>query len=305
MVDLYSGCFLCPRRCGADRSGGKEGFCRMGSKPVINLYKLHYGEEPCISGSGGSGTVFFEGCSLGCVFCQNYLISKGMTSHGTVTDAEGLAGIFFELEDMGAHNINLVTPMHFAPTVRESVILARSRGLHIPAALNISGYDSADTIKMFDGVCDIYLTDFKFHSPELSKKVCGVSDYLNVATEAVDEMVRQHPSPIFDETGMLKSGVIIRHLMLPGQLFDTKKILDLILDRYGDKVIISLMDQYTPMPGAIEACRNKRLPAEFAGRLNPDHYKAMCDYLMLSGHPHCYMQEGDASGDLWIPEFNV
>jgi len=305
MRDEYSGCFLCPRHCKADRSAGKTGFCKMGAKPVVNLFKLHFGEEPVISGDEGSGTVFFEGCSLGCIFCQNYLISRGATSCGTVTDANGLADIYLELAGMNANNINLVTPMHFAPDVRDSIVTARDKGLKIPVALNISGYDSVETLKMFDGLCDIYLTDFKFYSSSLSQKVCGASDYLEVATAAVDEMVRQKGAPEFDERGMLKSGVIIRHLMLPGQLFDTKKILDLILGRYGGKVIISLMDQYTPMPLALEACNNKKLPAEFAGRVNPDHYRAMCDYLMLSGHPNCFMQEGDASGDLWIPEFKV
>ena len=301
----YSGCFLCPRHCGADRSAGKKGFCKMDAKPRVNLFRLHYGEEPCISGEEGSGTVFFEGCSLGCVFCQNYLISRGATSCGMVTDSEGLSDIYMELAGMNANNINLVTPMHWAPDIRDSIILARGKGLKIPVALNISGYDEPDTLKMFDGLCDIYLTDFKFYSSTLSAAVCGASDYLETAVRATDEMVRQRGAPVFDERGMLKSGVIIRHLMLPGQLFDTKKILDLILDRYGDKVIISLMDQYTPMPQAVEACRCKKLPAEFAGRVNPKHYAAMCDYLMPSGHPNCFMQEGDASGDLWIPEFKV
>ncbi len=305
MTDLYSNCTLCPRQCGADRAGGMTGFCRMGSVPVVNLYKLHHGEEPVISGTRGSGTVFFEGCSLGCVFCQNHMISRHATGKGTETGSADLVRIYWELEAMGAHNINLVTPMHFAPTVAESIAEAKRSGLKIPVALNISGYENVTTLKMFEGLSDIYLTDFKYFSDDLSFKVCKVRDYRARAKEALDEMVRQCPRPEFDDDGMLKEGVIVRHLMLPGQLFDTRKILDMLLDDYGEKVIISLMDQYTPTAPAVEACQKKTLPAPFAGRVSQDHYNFMCEYLAVSGHSYCFMQEGDASGELWIPEFKI
>lgn len=271
--------------------------------PVVNIYRLHFGEEPCISGTRGSGTVFFEGCDLGCRFCQNYRISNGATGKGQVCRAEELAGIYMELQEQGAHNINLVTPMHFAPDVADSIRAARAGGLNIPAALNISGYDRTYTIELFEGAADIFLTDFKFYSPELSLAVCGVRDYMQNAVKALDTMVSMAGKPVFGTDGMLVSGVIVRHLMLPGHLFDTKKILDLLLDRYGDGIIISLMNQYTPTKQAISLCGQNKLPAEFAGRVNKEHYDAMCDYLSLSGHPCCYMQTEDASGDDWIPEF--
>ena len=277
----------------------------MGSLPIVNLYGLHYGEEPVISGKNGSGTVFFEGCSLGCVFCQNHLISRGVTGKGEVCDPSRLSEIFLELQSKGANNINLVTPMHFAPSVAEAIRISKDGGLAIPVALNISGYDLVSTLSMFDGLADIYLTDFKFYSSELSGMVCGAKDYKEVAQEALDEMVRQSGSPVLGSDGMLKRGVIVRHLMLPGKLFDTKKVLDLLLDRYGEKIIISLMNQYTPTTPAIEAVKKGKLPAGFTGRINPEHYNAMCDYLALSGHPCCFMQETDASGDLFIPNFKT
>ncbi|MCR5060930.1 MAG: radical SAM protein [Saccharofermentans sp.] len=305
METLYDKCELCPRRCGADRTGGKTGYCRMGAVPVVNLYGLHYGEEPCISGKDGSGTVFFEGCSLGCVFCQNHLISRGATGKGETCGPERLAEIFHELQEMGANNINLVTPMHFAPDVAEAVRMAKAEGLRIPVALNVSGYDSVETLKMFEGLADIYLADFKFYSSELSQMICGAKDYREVAQAALDEMVRQTPVPVCGDDGMLRSGVIVRHLMLPGKLFDTKKVLDLLLDRYGEKIIISLMNQYTPTVPAADAVNKGKLPAGFAGRVKPDHYDAMCGYLAMSDHPCCFMQEEDASGELFIPKFRT
>ena len=301
----YKECRLCPRACGADRTNGRTGFCRMGDTPVVNLYKLHFGEEPCISGTRGSGTVFFEGCSLGCVFCQNHVISHGATGKGQMCSAADLASIYLELQDMGAHNINLVTPMHFAPTVAESILGAKDMGLRVPVALNVSGYEKAETVGLFEGAADIFLTDFKFWSEDLAGTVCGIRDYRKVAQDALDRMAEIAGSPVFDGDGMLVSGVIVRHLMLPGHLFDTKKILDLLTDRYGDRIVISLMNQYTPTAPAIGLVKQNKLPAEFAGRLNPEHYKAMCDYLALAGPPVCYMQDGDASGDNWIPEFRV
>lgn len=303
MDSLYSHCTLCPRSCGTDRTNGKTGFCRSGDVPCVNLYKLHFGEEPVISGTKGSGTIFFEGCNLGCVFCQNYRISSKPTGFGTLMDPEKLTSIMFELKEMGAHNINLVTPMHYAPTVADAVKNAKNAGLDLPVILNISGYDSVNTLKLFDGLCDIFLTDFKFHSPALAGKVCSAPDYPEVAVAAIDEMVRQQGEVVIGDDGLMKKGVIVRHLMLPGQLFDTKNVIDLLLDRYGDKVVISLMNQYTPTEPALDACRNKKLPASFAGSVNAKHYETMCDYLSLSGHPMCFMQETDASGELWIPDF--
>ena len=233
MRTLYDRCELCPRRCGVNRADGQSGRCRMGAVPVVNLYGLHYGEEPVISGKSGSGTVFFEGCNLGCVFCQNHLISRGVTGKGEVCSVERLAEIFLELKEMGANNINLVTPMHFAPDVAEAVKRAKDEGLGIPVALNVSGYDLVETLQLFEGLADIYLTDFKFYSSDLSEMICGAKDYREVAQAALDEMLRQTGDPVFGDDGMLRSGVIVRHLMLPGKLFDTKKVLDLLLESFS------------------------------------------------------------------------
>ena len=184
MDDLFANCNLCPRRCGADRTGGKTGYCKMPGFPVVNLIKLHYGEEPIISGVKGSGTVFFEGCSLGCVFCQNYTISRGPTGSGMKMDRSSLADAYLKLQDDGANNINLVTPMHFAPAVADSITIAKTRGLNIPVAVNCSGYDLVSTLKLFDGLVDIYMPDMKYFSPKFSSEYSNAKDYFTVCCQA-------------------------------------------------------------------------------------------------------------------------
>ena len=191
MENYFENCNLCPRRCGADRTGGKTGFCRMPAEPVVNLIKLHYGEEPVISGTKGSGTVFFEGCSLGCVFCQNYTISRVPTGFGQKMDAQSLADSYLRLLEQGANNINLVTPMHFAPAVAESISLAKASGLNIPVAVNCSGYDLVSTVRLFDGLVDIYMPDMKYFSSKFSSEYSHAPDYFGVCCSAIDEMVRQ------------------------------------------------------------------------------------------------------------------
>ena len=216
MKDLFANCNLCPRRCGADRTGGKTGYCRMPGFPVVNLIKLHYGEEPIISGDKGSGTVFFEGCSLGCVFCQNYTISRGPTGLGMKMDSSSLADAYLKLQDDGANNINLVTPMHFAPAVADSITVAKTRGLNIPVAVNCSGYDLVPTLKLFDGLVDIYMPDMKYFSPKFSSEYSNAKDYFAVCCQAIDEMVRQTGDIVMGDDGLIKKGVIVRHLILPG-----------------------------------------------------------------------------------------
>jgi len=296
MENLFDNCTLCPRRCKADRSAGRTGYCGMPGYPLVNLIKLHYGEEPVISGDKGSGTVFFEGCSLGCVYCQNYSISRGPTGHGKAMDKNSLSDAYLKLQDMGANNINLVTPMHFAPAVADSVALARSSGLKIPIAVNCSGYDLVTTLKLFDGLIDIYMPDMKYFSTKFSSAYSNAPDYFRICTRALDEMFRQTGEPVLGSDGLLKKGVIVRHLILPGALFDSKHIIDYLTSRFGNRIYISLMSQYTPMPSA-------------EGRLKDRPSKRVCDsladYLASRGQINAFIQEYGSSGKEMIPDFNV
>ena len=301
MDNPYKCCNICPRRCGADRTV-TTGFCRCGDIPLVNLYKLHFGEEPVISGTQGSGTVFFEGCGTGCVFCQNHVISARPTGKAEACDTARLAEIYLELQESGAHNINLVTPMHFAPGVAESLKLAKSQGLCVPVAVNSSGYDSVDTLRLFEGLVDIYMPDMKFCSPSIAKAFARCGDYFGVAALAIDEMVRQVGEPVLGPDGLLRKGVIVRHLMLPGCLFDTKKILEYLTSRYGNKIYISLMSQYTPMPHVLaDPGADERLKRTLA----PEHYELMCDLLAELGQTNAFVQEMASTGGELIPEFKV
>lgn len=296
MEDLFANCNLCPRRCGADRTGGKTGYCRMPGFPVVNLIKLHYGEEPIISGDKGSGTVFFEGCSLGCVFCQNYTISRGPTGSGMKMDSSSLADAYLKLQDDGANNINLVTPMHFAPAVADSITIAKTRGLSIPVAVNCSGYDLVSTLKLFDGLVDIYMPDMKYFSPKFSSEYSNAKDYFTVCCQAIDEMVRQTGDIVMGDDGLIKEGVIVRHLILPGGLFDSKHVLDYLTSRYGNRIFISLMSQYTPMP----ACTGK-----LKERPSKRTCESLADYLASKGQTNAFIQEYESSGNEMIPDFKT
>ena len=294
MEDLFANCNLCPRHCGADRTAGKTGFCSMPDQPVVNLIKLHYGEEPVISGKNGSGTVFFEGCSLGCVYCQNYTISRGPTGKGARMDKDSLCDAYLRLQDQGANNINLVTPMHFAPAVACSVAKAKASGLKIPVAVNCSGYDLVSTIKLFDGLVDIYMPDMKYFSPKLSSMYSNAPDYFTVCCSAIDEMVRQTGDIVLGEDGLIKKGVIVRHLILPGALFDSKHVIDYLTSRFGNRIYISLMSQYTPMP--LCTGKLKERPSQRA-------CDSLADYLASKDQVNAFVQEYDSSGNEMIPDF--
>ena len=296
MDDLFKNCNLCPRRCGADRTAGRTGFCRMPGEPLVNLIKLHYGEEPVISGKSGSGTVFFEGCSLGCIFCQNYMISRGPTGHGKKMTPDELSDAYLALESQGANNINLVTPMHFAPAVAESIKKAKLAGLKIPVAVNCSGYDLVSTIKLFDGLVDIYMPDMKYFSPKLSSSYSNAPDYFSVCCSAIDEMYHQTGKIVMGSDELLKKGVIVRHLILPGGLFDSKHVIDYLTSRYGNEVFISLMSQYTPMP----SCTGK-----LAGKPSKKTCDSLADYLASKGQTNAFIQEYESSGNEMIPDFLV
>ena len=298
----YENCIICPRKCGVDRTTGKVGFCGMGDKPVVNLAMLHHGEEPVISGSNGSGAVFFEGCSLKCVFCQNFDVSRGPTGKGREYSVEELSELYLSLQEKGAHNINLVTAGHFVPHVAASVKLAKANGLNVPVVYNCGGYESVEALKKLQGLIDVYMPDMKFFSPSLAAKTCMAKNYYDVCCKALDEMYRQTGPFVLGEDGLMKRGMIVRHLMLPGQLFDTKKVLDYLCGRFGNNIYISLMNQYTPFEYKYEAMK---LPEFLQRKLPQGHYAAAAEYLDLLGQDNAFVQDEDASGDELLPDFKT
>ena len=240
-----SRCYICPRACGADRAAGELGFCGMGDEAIVSRAALHFFEEPVLSGTRGAGTVFFTGCSLRCVYCQNRDISRD-ASRGKAVSVQELAEIFLRLQDEGAHNIDLVTPTHFAHRIRDALILAKPR-LKIPVVYNSSGYESVQTLKELEGLVDIYLPDFKYYSEELSEKYSSAPDYRERAEAAIAEMLRQVGKPVFSEDGLLLLGVIVRHLVLPSSRKDSIALLRRLAEIVDPAdVLLSLMSQYTP-----------------------------------------------------------
>ena len=288
-------CRVCPRNCSADRLSDQKGFCRAGAEIILARAALHMWEEPCISGKEGSGAVFFSGCSLGCKFCQNGQISRGQT--GKKVTADRLADIFLELQQQKANNINLVTAGHFLPQVAEAIEKSRNRGLQIPVVYNSSGYEKSEMLKLLEGLVDVYLPDFKYMDPELAEKYSYARDYPEVAKEALKEMVRQTGTPEFDRQGIMKKGVIVRHLLLPGHVKDSRRVLEYLLSTYGKEIYISLMNQYTPMPAMKDDPRLSR-------KVTDREYQRLIDYGLQLGLENGFIQEGETAKESFIPEFN-
>lgn len=295
LSDILKDCTLCPRECHIDRTGGKKGYCRATDKLVVARASLHYWEEPCISGVEGSGTVFFSGCGLGCVYCQNREITRS-TAGKTVT-TERLAEIFLELQDKRANNINLVTPSHYVPHIIEALNISRKNGLIIPIVYNCGGYEKVETLKLLEGYVDIYLPDFKYMSAVPAMKYSNCKDYSTVAKGAVEEMVRQAKEPLFDKRGIMKKGVIVRHLTLPGYLEDSKQIIKYLYETYGDKIYISIMNQYTPV------IQNNDYP-ELNRRITEEEYEELVNFATDIGVENGFIQEGETASESFIPEFN-
>lgn len=288
-------CHLCPRNCGVDRLAGQKGFCGVDAGIMVARAALHMWEEPCISGKEGSGAVFFSGCSLGCVFCQNRTISKGQS--GKVITVEHLAELFLDLQAQKANNINLVTAGHFLPQVRDALILAKEQGLTIPVVYNSSGYEKAEMLRYLEGLVDIYLPDLKYLEADLAGKYSHAKDYPEVAMKALEEMVRQVRTPEFDERGMMKKGVIVRHLLLPGHVRNSKKVLEYLYGTYGDQIYISLMNQYTPMPAMKD-------DPQLSRKVTDREYDRLLDHAISFGVTNCFIQEGETAKESFIPEFN-
>ena len=291
----YEGCTLCPRMCGADRVNGKTGVCRAGALPRVAHSMLHMWEEPSISGKNGSGTVFFSGCPLGCVYCQNSKISRDYV--GAEYDSSALSALFLRLQEEGAHNINLVTATHFVPHVIEAVSMARERGLSVPIVYNTSGYERTETIDMLGGTADIYLTDIRYAQAKTASAYSRAADYPDVAWQALAHMVAQTGMPVLDEAGMMRRGVIVRLLLLPGHLIEAKQILRRVYSTYGDGVYISLMSQYTPT-------REAALADSILGRrVKAYEYASLVEYARTIGVSLAYTQEGSAAEESFIPHF--
>lgn len=293
--DPLKECVLCPRKCKVDRTAGEKGFCGMTDKLMAARAALHMWEEPCISGEEGSGTVFFSGCNMRCVYCQNRSIARGKTAKEITI--RRLADIFLELQEKGANNINLVTPTHFIPQIKESLLMARQRGLVLPILYNSSGYERAEIIKGLEGIVDIYLPDLKYVSPELSKRYSHARDYFRCAKEAIKEMVRQSPVPEFDERGIIRKGVIVRHLVLPGAVEDSKRVLRYLYKNFGEQIYISIMNQYTPVGEFPD------MP-ELERTVTKEEYEEVIDYAISLGVSQGYIQEGETAKESFIPIFD-
>ncbi|MCM1047020.1 MAG: radical SAM protein [Clostridiales bacterium] len=301
-----SDCTLCPRECHVNRDAGQTGYCGQTSDITAARAALHMWEEPCISGTHGSGTVFFNGCNLHCIFCQNHVISRTVnTQSGTnnVISVQRLSEIYLELQEKGAHNINLVTPTHYVPQLIEAIKLAKKNGLNIPIVYNTGSYEKVEVLKLLEGYVDIYLPDLKYFSSDISRRYSNAQDYFKYATAAIAEMYRQVGEPVFDsdldinESALMKKGVIVRHLMLPGCMEDSRQILQYLYQTYGNSIYMSIMNQYTPMPQV------SGIP-ELNRKVSIKEYDALIDYALSIGIENAFIQEGDTAAESFIPSFN-
>lgn len=257
---------------------------------------LHMWEEPCISGKAGSGAVFFSGCSVGCVFCQNHAIAAGQS--GKRISIERLADIFLELQTKGANNINLVTPEHYAPSIALALAMAKSKGLHLPIICNCSGYSSLTALRILSDHVDVWLPDFKYYSPELSRKYSHAPDYFTVACQALQFMYEQAGDPVFDDNGIIQKGIIVRHLTLPGCMEDSRKVIHYLHEIYGDKIYISIMNQFTPVSELLSDY------PELNHTISASDYDALVDYAIDIGVENGFIQEGETAKESFIPPFD-
>ena len=288
-------CNLCPRNCNTDRDKA-VGYCRMTNTLKISRAALHHWEEPCISAENGSGTVFFSGCNMGCVYCQNQDISR--EGFGKEITIERLAEIFLELQQKNAHNINLVTPTHYAPQITDAVKLARENGLSIPVVYNTSGYEKTENIESLEGIVDVYLPDFKYISSDTAQRYSFCADYPQVVKKAIDTMVEQTGPCVFDHDGIIQKGTIVRVLVLPGYAGEAKKIIEYLYTTYGDDIFISIMSQYTP-------CTDLEKYPEINRRLTQQEYDDVIDFAVELGLENGFVQEGESASESFIPPFNL
>ena len=288
-------CNICPRKCGVDRAKAK-GYCGMSDRVKISRAALHMWEEPCISADKGSGTVFFSGCNMKCVFCQNKDISHD--GFGKEITVEHLADIMLRLQSEGALNINLVTPTHYTLQIIEAVKIARQQGLNLPIVCTTSGYENVRTVKMLKDTVDVWLPDFKYIDNEKAVRYSNAPGYTEIAKRALDEMVSQQGECVFDKDGVIQKGVIVRHLVMPGGVGDAKKITRYLHRRYGDKIYISLMSQYTP-------CPDLSLYPEIDRKVTAAEYDEVVDFAVDIGVENGFIQDGERASESFIPPFNL
>lgn len=292
MEELLNKCEICPRKCKVNRNNGELGYCKASNKIKIGGYHLHLWEEPIITGKNGSGTIFFSYCNLRCAYCQNYDLS--FDSVGEYITIERLSDIMLELQEMQAENVNLVTPTHYIPLIKNSIVLAKEKGLKIPIVYNTSGYESVESLKTLEGLIDIYLPDFKYYDNSLGK-YSSVADYFNITSLALKEMYRQVGKPKYNKKGILKKGVIVRHLVLPNNYQDSKKIINYLYQEYKDNIILSIMNQYT-------ITKITKYP-ELNQKVDPKEYDNLIDYAYNLGIRKCFTQEEESQSESFIPKF--
>jgi len=286
-------CTRCPRHCQVDRENGAIGFCGAGRLPRVARAAPHLWEEPCLVGQGGSGTVFFSGCPLRCVFCQNQSISR--EGVGYAVTVEKLSDIFLSLGEQGVANLNLVTPTPWVEEIKAALTLAWDKGFWLPTVYNTSGYEEPAVIDGLAGYISVYLPDFKYMDAALGARLSGVSDYPEVAKRSLDRMVHQRGTPHINAEGLMTRGVIVRHLVLPGHVDDSKRVIAYLHETYGDEIYLSLMSQYTPMPG---------MTGELARTLSAEEYEEVVDFARTIGVTQAFLQEGGAASESFIPAFN-
>ena len=292
-LELLEQCKICPHECKINRNNGKIGRCKSTDKVKIALYSTHNFEEPCISGKKGSGTVFFSNCNLNCIFCQNYEISQ--EGKGEEISIEGLAEIFLKQQEKDVENINLVTPTSYVPQIIEAIKIAKSKGLKLPIVYNTNGYEKIETLKMLDGYIDIYLPDFKYAQNELGKRLSKVDNYFEITTEALREMYKQTGKAIFDDRGIMHKGMIVRHLVLPNHLVNSRKVLKWLNDNMND-VFVSVMAQYFPTYKAKEL-------EDINRKLTKEEYEQIESYLYRLNLENGYIQELGEHEEEYVPKW--
>ena len=292
-MEVLKECLLCPRKCGVNRYKEK-GVCGASNKLKVAYYSLHMWEEPVISGVKGSGTIFFSYCNLKCMYCQNKKIS--LDGYGKIISMKRLGEVMLELQDKGAHNINLVTPTHYVPQISHVLRKIKGKELTIPVVYNTSSYENVGTLMMMRGIVDIYLADLKYYDDSLAKKYSFCDNYFEVATMAIDEMMRQVGKCELDEDGLLKKGVVVRVLVLPGEVGDAKRVIDYLYKTYGNDIFISIMKQYTPVNNCPYPNLNRKL--------EDDEYEEVINYALTIGIDNAFIQEGDVAEESFIPNFD-
>lgn len=291
-MNYFKNCNLCPRNCNINREK-EHGYCHANNKLKIARAALHHYEEPCISGTNGSGAIFFTYCNLKCIFCQNYEIST--KNIGKEISIEELSDICLNLQNQGANNINLVTPTHYIPLIKEALIKAKNKGLTIPIIYNTSSYEKVSSLKLLEGLIDIYIPDLKYKSEILGKKYSNAPDYFNITTKAIKEMHRQVGKPKFSKEGIMQKGLIVRHLAMPENEKDSKEILSYLYNTYKNNIYISLMNQYTPI--------RKTKYNELNRKLSKKEYYNLIDYAISLGIENCFVQEEGTQKKSFIPDF--